>query len=824
MLKSIKYFIIFCLFVSTISLSQSVVGEWKNYTSALDMRDIKVVENKIYIATSGGLLSYSRDNDNFTKFKQEDGLSSISVQSIYQDKNGILWLGMEEGEINYYYPEKEEVNNNYIENYDYQNFKEKLDSIKVIQGNGQHCFAVCQMDMDWGVLHFYWKNGRWLYKDFYFSIGDKSSRIKDLYLGPETLFVATTSGLYYNETPLLEVSNLKSPNAWKKVQGTGGNIIKSVTGIDGNVYFSKDASLFRIEENDIQSLSKIEGRINSITGNNGKIILSGAHLVQVYKVGQNGDLKLNYKKVLKDTEIKKLASVNNTVYGITKTKGLFQYRSGDKNIEFYKPNTLLNAGITSLYSDRENEIIAASKKGFSILKNGAWYNLIRTRDYEEPFKGETISEMDPEKFSAGSLAYHISNFGKVWSIDKREDKIYGSLHRTYINGERKGGLISFNPDKPSEYVVYDTTNNGLPSSEGIANGNENYLVPSVAKVDQRGNLWLASWYAHQGKVISVLDKEEEWHHFTLEESGHRLTQFICDLEFGPKGNVWFVSKTTSLEPGSKGGIVQLDYDDNLENKDDDEWERYSTTSGVGLKNNSVFSIDFDRSGMIWILTSEGVQKGRINNGAPNFYQFSNGNRTILTNVSFSDINKIRADKDGNIWVTSTGDGVRAFSKEGEWLPFDKAVNDTIDSLDVAYGFTKNNSGLMNNTINDITFNEEKGKVYFATQEGISVLKYRYPAMKKEYDKLKVFPSPFIIPRHQKVVIDGLLENSSVKIMTITGELVRKIDSDNSMIKGRQVHWDGRDQSGNFVGSGVYVILAYNNEGRSQTAKIAIMRK
>jgi flagellar hook assembly protein FlgD len=61
-------------------------------------------------------------------------------------------------------------------------------------------------------------------------------------------------------------------------------------------------------------------------------------------------------------------------------------------------------------------------------------------------------------------------------------------------------------------------------------------------------------------------------------------------------------------------------------------------------------------------------------------------------------------------------------------------------------------------------------------------------------------------------------------MTLTGELVVKINHNNDMVKGRQLHWDGRNKDGNYISSGVYIVMAYNDEGKSKAGKIAVVRE
>ena len=72
-----------------------------------------------------------------------------------------------------------------------------------------------------------------------------------------------------------------------------------------------------------------------------------------------------------------------------------------------------------------------------------------------------------------------------------------------------------------------------------------------------------------------------------------------------------------------------------------------------------------------------------------------------------------------------------------------------------------------------------------------------------------------------MTIEGLVKNSDIKILTISGKLVKQFTSPG----GRVAYWDGRDNSGNLVSSGIYLVVAYDTEGNNvTTGKVAVLRK
>ena len=66
-----------------------------------------------------------------------------------------------------------------------------------------------------------------------------------------------------------------------------------------------------------------------------------------------------------------------------------------------------------------------------------------------------------------------------------------------------------------------------------------------------------------------------------------------------------------------------------------------------------------------------------------------------------------------------------------------------------------------------------------------------------------------------------MSNSSVKILSISGDVVRELITPG----GRIGFWDGKDDDGNFVASGIYMIVAFDEEAQNvATTKVAVIRK
>ena len=103
------------------------------------------------------------------------------------------------------------------------------------------------------------------------------------------------------------------------------------------------------------------------------------------------------------------------------------------------------------------------------------------------------------------------------------------------------------------------------------------------------------------------------------------------------------------------------------------------------------------------------------------------------------------------------------------------------------------------------------------------LKTEFVQPNESFNTIFTYPNPFIVGNSETpfVTIDGLVRNSNIKIMNISGDLVCEIKS----AGGRVASWNGKDMNGNFVSSGIYILVASDPEANNvATAKIAVIRK
>ena len=166
------------------------------------------------------------------------------------------------------------------------------------------------------------------------------------------------------------------------------------------------------------------------------------------------------------------------------------------------------------------------------------------------------------------------------------------------------------------------------------------------------------------------------------------------------------------------------------------------------------------------------------------------------------ISDIEVDGANNKWVGTIGSGVFYFSPNGQ---------------QTIYHFTKENSPLPSNNINDISVNSLNGKVFFATDKGLVSFNTGSSSTGSNFSDAYVYPNP-VRPTFntgfEKIKISGLTDNVNIKITDIEGNLVGEAQSNinkrynnfNLEIDGGTAFWNGKNLRNRDVSSGVYIIM------------------
>lgn len=143
-----------------------------------------------------------------------------------------------------------------------------------------------------------------------------------------------------------------------------------------------------------------------------------------------------------------------------------------------------------------------------------------------------------------------------------------------------------------------------------------------------------------------------------------------------------------------------------------------------------------------------------------------------------------------------------------------------DNNEQIHHFTTENSPLLDNVILSLAINPTTGEVYIGTDKGLcSYMSDATEAAEEPSEgDLYVYPNP-VTPQYKGLItIHGLTFNSHVKIVSASGKLISEGYSN-----GGTFTWDGCDNKGRRVASGVYIVVAATQNGKKASiSKIAIV--
>ena len=383
--------------------------------------------------------------------------------------------------------------------------------------------------------------------------------------------------------------------------------------------------------------------------------------------------------------------------------------------------------------------------------------------------------------------------------------------------ENRGGVIQLDLELKELNNIYNSVNtNILGGQDGIFNAdwNENYMV--INQIEKYNNkIWVVNPYNElNGDVISSYNiLSNHWTGVNVSNPDNIDDIYTLympqEISFDNSGQLWvaFENKLTLDQNGtySNGGIRYVNSNNRFERIDNDEIL-------IGGEDSDVWSIDvcsYNDTDVLWVLSSDGVQGYTIVNN-----QLSSILATdLFIDIPFDKGDHIRCDQYANVWITTMHSGLRVMLSEGSYT----------ESWPSFSGLTSDNSGLLSDIVYDIDFDNETGEVYLATELGISILESPFGQVSYvDNDRYKIYfdKNPFLVPKDDKVIISNVPLGSTLKVMSLNGKVLRTLKEDSFTM----YEWDGKDEFGSYVHSGIYIVGSFNSEEKTAVGKLAVIRE
>ena len=791
MLKA-RLFFIFCFTVSllytqqnklSIETNSSAYSGWETYFSYNSIPSIAEGVNEIYFASYNSIFSYNIFNSQIEKFDTLNELSGDEISAFYHsENNNIIAIGYSSGFLQII-----NLNSNSIINiYDILNkptipadrkkinhFYQNEDDLLISTGYGISVYDINAFEF-----------GDTYYIGDFASMLNISSTIVD-----ENYIYASSPDLGIFRANL--ESNLIDFNSWQAIYT--GNIYELLIN-ENNILFYDDFNLMSIKNEEIITLSTLQNEIKNVSINDSKIIIISEDNCIIYNNDLSQILNLfeseTYMTIFNDGIIK-----NNKTYIATDEKGVLVIENSNNSFSFLKPDGPL-----------ENNIFSVET-----LNNHTWVSFGSYSEYFNPYplKYSGVSSYDENseswfnitKDSIPNQAVNLNNIS-INPFDNNNVFI-SSFH---------GGLIEMDNFNFTE--LYDNNNSGL---ETLLTSDSEYESIRISDIefDENGDLWVLNSRVDNPLKSFSLDNNS-WNSYDFTEiinDGFQDELGFNDIEIDDYGNKWIASLRSGLIGfNNDSGNIRL--------------RKVFSQDQSDMPSSYVKSIAVDNNNHLWIGTVQGL---RVLYNTSNFFDASvvttqkivileDGIPRELLEQQY--ITDIEVDGANNKWVGTIGSGVFYFSPNGQ---------------QTIYHFTKENSPLPSNNINDISVNSVNGKVYFATDRGLVSFNTGSSSSSENFSNAFVYPNP-VRPEFNtqldKIKIKGLTENVNIKITDIAGNLVAEAQSNinsryrnfNLEIDGGTAFWNGKNLRNQNVASGVYILMLSDLESyETKILKLMIIR-
>jgi hypothetical protein len=768
MKRSLYLLLLLCsIFVN----GQSFENSWQGHFSYNNVIDISLGSDKIYAASENAFFTYDLQSNEIGKVSTVNGLSGETISTAYfSDVTQKYILGYENGLIEVFFEDTNEV-------------RKVVDIVNkpTIPPNRKKLNHILEYN---GLLYISTNFGISLYDinalefdDTYF-IGPNGSQIevRQTTILEEYIYAATNVGVF---RALVANDNLIDFDQWEQITGLNW---MGIVAFGQDLYAVNSARrIYKYNGTSFVIQSQIpqyETLLEDFKTNDTYMTVVNDTKIHVYDSELNEILEIDSLEEYPDIEFNSTLLLNNTIYVGTEKEGMLAAAFPTPGVatQILPDGPLLNNAfsITAIpnelwvvYGDYDTGYnpYPLDTRGVSHLQDLAWVNIPYTQD-----------------FDVRSLVHVTVN-------PSNTNEVYVSSFFS--------GILQIEDNVPIE--ILNTTNSDL---ESLDIGIPTYIDIRVGetKYDINGDLWVLTSKIENG--IKVLRSGGQWDSYSISE-------VIANFLNGENG----LSKLEITDNGVKFIATQshgvLAFDETRS-----EGSRFVSILEEELGNlptTDVRSLALDKSGSLWIGTTKGI---RVYYGADNIFNDNNPQTDDIIIVEEDGVPKellfqqqvtdIEVDGSNNKWLATSASGVFYMSP---------------DATETLAHFTKDNSPLPSNIVNNVEIDSETGRVYIATAKGIVSFQGTATGPKETLDDVYAFPNPVRPGFNGNVSITGLTNNANVKITDIEGNLVYEATSE-----GGTLLWDTTSFGRHKVASGVYLVLIASADGsETKVTKVMVIR-
>ena len=760
-------FIISCCIIQT-GMSQKV-GTWKDYFAYYNTTAVAEGNNYVFAIADSSLYSFGKEDNSINCYSKQTGLSDNKITGIaYNSNQNILVMTYKNGNIDLW-------GENGIRN---------INSIK--ESN----------------------------------LPDKG--INSIYNYNEFAYLCTQFGIVVLDTKKNEIKETYRFN----------KVTSSVLIFENKIYAVVDSIIMTapIDVNLIDTNNWTKYITNNADIDNGKTLsiclFQNSFCFHIYQKGIYYQSGSGYKQLLAHNSLRTFkveADKLITFSTAAPNADLYIYSSFTERVTI-KINSIYD--VSSL-KDKNTLWFAAAGEGILGIKengSGQYETIIRNLSIDGPKRNFNDFQMmhNGKLYIAGGGRWtdRYTRAGTIMIYNPEENK-WNNIPD--VNGFQDATSIAVNPDDETHFFVstwhrgiYEFKDNELVKRHDLTNSALETALPDYQPseyvrieglcFDKDKNLWMTN--TANANVIKVLKPDGTW--AKIDYPDLRNPTLADKILITSNGDKW-----VNLVRGNRTGLFVFNENGTLDDVSDDKYRYFSSLSynNTTIGENYYFCITQDLNNDLWIGTDRGpiilYNPMRALSSPDANISFTRIVRTAedgnpMYFLGDEQVNAIAVDAGNRKWIGTTSSGVFLISEDGR---------ETLEH------FTTDNSYLPNNNVKSIAIDHRTGEVFFGTDAGLVSYFGEAKGGSPSYNDVYAYPNPVRPDFNDKVIITGLMDNSSVKITDVRGNLIYQTRS-----VGGQASWDCRNKSGRRVASGVYLVMAATPEGKEGVVtKIAVIK-
>ena len=623
---------------------------------------------------------------------------------------------------------------------------------------------------NYGISSYDFVNNRFI-DSYFFGVNNSQIQVNQTALVGTSLYAATEEGLYKAST---DDPNLVLESAWTKIAAGQWKAIGLVNNTLLGIVQSGGTSICNALINDVAiERHRESGTLLWVDVNEDALILSFSNKILSFDADQLVSTLATATGNLSGQKFSSATQLGGNLFIGSSGSGLLLHNPSETRV--VSPSGPLRNDIFDLSVVADNEMWIA---------HGAF-----SQSYNPyPLNAYGISRLSEEGWQNlpySSLSGALSIVSVVPNPNDTSQVFACAMHQGLL--EINNGVVG---------TLWNHTNSGLESINPIEFGeNPNYRSVRVRDVafDSEGAMWSITSFVAKGLKKRSVDGNWQSVDLLPVLSSPKRAAGYSKLEISPNDEIYFGSSSSGLI-----GYAEINGTPVLR----------SIGVAENLPAEDVRSVALDYDDNLWIGTTNGL---RVLYGASRMFTQEVSASTVVLEeggnvgelLANQNIKAIEVDGNNQKWVATDGAGVFLFAEDGK-----KTI----------HHFTKENSPLPTNFIQNLAYDNQSGKIFIATSSGLVAFQGNAFAPSETLENIEVYPNP-IRPRYTgPLTIRGLQADCVVKITDIVGNAVYETTS-----TGGSVQWDMNSFSGKRVRSGVYLIFVTTKDGMdSSVEKVMII--